>query len=188
MHYQTCLNFLEISWTSRSPQSLRIFFPYNKLVSAQVSMQNIVFKLWLKNSEKHWIGGDYAALLTDLSKAFDCTPYDLIIAKLNVSGFDIPSLKLVNSYLTNRHQKTKIHKLQFLETYKIRHPTRINFRSCIIQYIFIWFVFYNWRCWTLEVTLMAILHTHQKFSNKVLEKPECTYKQMSFGLKLWYEH
>ena len=49
-------------------------------------------------------GGDYAGLLTDPSKAFDCVHHDFIIAKLHAYGFDMPSLKLVNSHLTNRRQ------------------------------------------------------------------------------------
>ena len=49
-------------------------------------------------------GGDYAGLLTDSSKAFDCVHHDFIIAKLHAYGFDMPSLKLVNSHLTNRRQ------------------------------------------------------------------------------------
>ena len=44
--------------------------------------------------------GEYAALLTDLSKAFDCLPHDLLIAKLHAYGFDTPSLKLIYIYLT----------------------------------------------------------------------------------------
>ena len=53
-------------------------------------------------------GGAYGALLTDLSKAFDCLPHELIIAKLPVYGVDMPSLKLINTYLSKRRQRIKI--------------------------------------------------------------------------------
>ena len=50
----------------------------------------------------------FAALLTDLSKAFDCIPHDLIIAKIAAYGFDTNALKLIHSYLSNRNQTVKI--------------------------------------------------------------------------------
>ena len=42
-------------------------------------------------------GGAFGALLTDLSKAFDCLHYELLIAKLYAYGVDILSLKLLHS-------------------------------------------------------------------------------------------
>ena len=53
-------------------------------------------------------GNEYGVLLTDLSKAFDCLPPDLIVAKLQAYGFSTESLKLINSYLTERKQRVKI--------------------------------------------------------------------------------
>ena len=53
-------------------------------------------------------GNEYGTLLTDLSKAFDCLPHDLIVATLHAYGFSIDSLKLINSYLTEHKQRVKI--------------------------------------------------------------------------------
>ena len=50
----------------------------------------------------------FGALLTDLSKAFDCLDHKLLISKLNAYGFGLTALKLVHNYLTNRKQQTKI--------------------------------------------------------------------------------
>ena len=50
-------------------------------------------------------GGTFGALLTDLSKAFDCMTHDLLIAKLHALNFDMNALSLIFDYLTGRKQR-----------------------------------------------------------------------------------
>ena len=49
-------------------------------------------------------GGNFGALLTDLSKVFDCLPHDLLIAKLHAYGLDMRYFKLFHSHLTKRRK------------------------------------------------------------------------------------
>ena len=65
----------------------------------------ILIEKWKKSVEN---GGAFGALLTDLSKAFDCLSHELLIAKLNAYGFDKRSLTLIFNYLSNRKQQVKI--------------------------------------------------------------------------------
>ena len=53
-------------------------------------------------------GGTFGALLTDLSKTFDCMTHDLLIAKLHALNFDMNALNLIFDYLTGRKQRVKI--------------------------------------------------------------------------------
>ena len=46
--------------------------------------------------------------MMDLSKAFDCIRYELLIAKLHAYGFSHEALTLINDYLTNRQQRVKV--------------------------------------------------------------------------------
>ena len=52
--------------------------------------------------------GCAAALLTDLSKAFDCISHDLLIAKLAAYGFHLNALRLLHSYLSDRYQRVRV--------------------------------------------------------------------------------
>ena len=54
--------------------------------------------------------GARRALLTDLSKAFDCLPHSLLIAKLHAYGFDKTSTEYLKDYLSHRKLKIKINK------------------------------------------------------------------------------
>ena len=50
----------------------------------------------------------FGALPTDLSKAFNCFCDDLLIAKLHAYGLYMSSLNLLQDYLLNRMQITKV--------------------------------------------------------------------------------
>ena len=53
-------------------------------------------------------GKAFGTLFTDLSKALDCLDHELLIAKLNAYGCNLPALRLIHDYLPNRKQRTKI--------------------------------------------------------------------------------
>ena len=60
---------------------------------------------WKKYVDK---GKTFGALLTDFSKAFDCLPHDLIIAKLSTYDFNLSASKLIHNYLSHRKRRTKV--------------------------------------------------------------------------------
>lgn len=47
-------------------------------------------------------------ILMDLTKAFDCMPHGLLVAKMYAYGVDTNSCKFICSYLTERYQRVKI--------------------------------------------------------------------------------
>ena len=51
--------------------------------------------------------GVFAAVVTDLSKAFDCITQQLLLAKLSAYSFDMKSIAFISAYFKNRKQKTK---------------------------------------------------------------------------------
>ncbi|MCU7801455.1 MAG: reverse transcriptase family protein, partial [gamma proteobacterium symbiont of Lucinoma myriamae] len=49
-----------------------------------------------------------AAILMDLSKAFDCLPHDILLSKLSAYGLNAESVELLKSYLSGRKQQIKL--------------------------------------------------------------------------------
>ena len=49
-----------------------------------------------------------AAVLMDLSKAFDCLPHNILLSKLAVYGLSSQSVKLLENDLTGRKQQIKL--------------------------------------------------------------------------------
>tara|TARA_B110001454_G_C12716814_1_gene432912 strand:- start:83 stop:3097 length:3015 start_codon:yes stop_codon:yes gene_type:complete len=72
------------------------------------STQHVLLKLteeWRKHLDSNKVVG---AVLMDLSKAFDCIPHELLIAKLSAYGFEKNTLKFFLSYLKGRKQTVNI--------------------------------------------------------------------------------
>ena len=55
--------------------------------------------------DKGFVAG---ALLMDLSKAFDCIPHDLLVAKLHAYGISLTTATFMYSYLKCRKKNVKI--------------------------------------------------------------------------------
>ena len=90
---------------SHLDKTLSIFISaYRKSYSTQHVLINLV-EDWREKLDKDFVVG---AIFMDLSKAFDCIPHDLIIAKLHAYGFDENALVLIYSYLKRRKQCVRI--------------------------------------------------------------------------------
>ena len=80
-------------------------YGFRRGFSAQNCLLATMLEKWKSSVDKLKVFG---VLLTDLSKAFDCLSHEMIIAKLNAFGFSFSALKLMQNYLVERKQRTKI--------------------------------------------------------------------------------
>ena len=77
---------------------------FRKGHSTQHALLNLL-KNWQKTLDKSGVLG---TVLMDLSKAYDCLPHDLLMAKLSAYGFENFATSLVSDYLSKRYQRVKI--------------------------------------------------------------------------------
>ena len=81
-----------------------VFSPQISAYRKSYNSHHVLIRLieeWRKYFDKGFVVG---AVLTGLSKAFDCIPQDLLIAKLEAYGLGEKTLSYIYSYLTNRNQ------------------------------------------------------------------------------------
>ena len=77
---------------------------FRKRYSTQHALLQLL-RSWQKSLDE---GNVVGTILMDLSKAYDCLPHDLLIAKLAAYQVDFDSLCLLHNYLSNRFQRVKI--------------------------------------------------------------------------------
>ena len=77
---------------------------FRKAYSTQHALLNLL-KNWQKTLDRSVVLG---TVLIDLSKAYDCLPHDLLIAKLSAYGFEDSVTSLISDYLSKRYQRVKI--------------------------------------------------------------------------------
>ena len=80
---------------------------YRKNYNTQHVMIKLFRRMERKSRQKLCLGG----VLMDLSKAFDCVPHDLLLAKLAAYGANENFLCYVHSYLLNRKQCVRINNI-----------------------------------------------------------------------------
>ena len=85
-----------------------ILFPSQCGFRKSYSAQHCLLVMIKKVKEAIDRGYELGALLTDLSKAFDCINHPLLIAKLYNYGVSPLSINMIFSYLNNRTHRTKI--------------------------------------------------------------------------------
>ena len=82
----------------------KLIYGFRKAHSTQHALLTLLQK-WQKELDSSGIVG---TILIDLSKAYDCLPHDIILAKLEACGLDTNSLRFIFDYLSCRKQRTKM--------------------------------------------------------------------------------
>ena len=88
---------------------LRIcFLNINVVFTMVIICSSVTITMIEKSQESADEEGAFIALLSDLSKVFDCLPHDVMIAKIHAYDFDMKSLNLRFDYMINRKKRAKV--------------------------------------------------------------------------------
>ena len=92
-----------------------VFSPQIYACHKSYNSQHVLIRLikeWREYLDKDFV---VDAVMTDLTKAFDCIPHDVLIAKLEAYGLGEKALSYIFSYLTNRNQCVRINVFHLYE-------------------------------------------------------------------------
>ena len=83
------------------------FHPTCQVSTNIIATRMFCYAMW-KDASSFWTAINSMAVLRDLSKAFDCLPHRLLIAKLKAYGVCSDSCMLMASYFQGRRQRVRI--------------------------------------------------------------------------------
>ena len=89
-----------------------LFSPFNSAYRESYNTQHVLIRIieeWRKDLHNNLFIG---TILMYLSKAFDCLPHDLVIAKLAASGFEKNMICYIYSYLKSRKQCVSVNNIK----------------------------------------------------------------------------
>ena len=102
----------------------------------EYSINHVLIRLienWKTMLNKNLFTG---VVLKDLSKAFECIPHNLLVAKLHVYGLSFDKVTFLNSYVKDRKQNVRINNIfsAFQNFYQVYHKLLYKVRSFSIYF------------------------------------------------------
>ena len=129
---------------------------------------------WRKALDNHQFA---AAILMDLSKAFDCLPHDLLIEKLRAYMLAPDAVSLLSSYLSERVQQVRLGSHSSMWEKIIKGAPQGSTLGPLLFNVFINDIFYSVKQAVIynyaDDNTLYFIHNNLVVLKKVLEEERC---------------